>query len=49
MIWAASSRVISLTADPLKDIGNTQKLDLVIYAGKSFKPTELLNVKDNSQ
>jgi imidazolonepropionase-like amidohydrolase len=34
--------IVILNADPLKDISNTQKLDLVIYAGKSYKPLELL-------
>ena len=41
--------IVILEADPLKDISNTQKLDLVIDGGKSYKPTELLKAKDNSQ
>jgi imidazolonepropionase-like amidohydrolase len=37
-----------LEADPLKDIGNTQKINLVIAAGRSYSPNDLLNTLNNS-
>jgi imidazolonepropionase-like amidohydrolase len=40
--------MVILEADPLKDISNTQKIDLVIYSGKSLKPTDLLKERGNS-
>jgi imidazolonepropionase-like amidohydrolase len=40
--------LIVLGADPLKDIRNSQKIDLVIAAGRSYSPNDLLNALSNS-
>lgn len=41
--------VVILAADPLKDISNTQKIDIVIEAGKLYKPPDLLNATGKSR
>src|SRR5262249_1111123 len=40
--------IVILEADPLKDIRNTEKIDLVVEAGRPHTPTDLLNVNGNS-
>ena len=40
--------LIVLEADPLKDIRNTQKIDLVIKAGQSYRRSDLLDTRQLS-
>ncbi len=40
--------VLILEADPIKEISNTQKIDLVIEAGRPYKPLDLLNASGKS-